>query len=131
MFRLDWIKLVLSRVHEAGMWLAKGAVTPITKDDLRRVTGYSDKGEALTLRTIMNAEVTRLTKSKYDSRLMIVNNVEDKGVRFAFAVIGYKIYQSSNIKSVPGGAIHVAHRIMHDNAQYDICSMQEGKFLKI
>lgn len=126
MFQPDWIRLVLRRVHEPRMWLVKGRVTPITKEDLRRVHGYNDKGEALTLRTIANAEVTRLTKSRSDSWLMTVNDIKDDGVQFASTVISDKVYQSSNLNSVLGGAIHAAHRIMHDNGQYDICAMFRG-----
>lgn len=40
-FRLDWIRLVMRRVHNPGMWLAKGAFTPIMKENLCRVTSYN------------------------------------------------------------------------------------------
>lgn len=63
-FREDQVRLVLSRLHEPSFWLTKGACHEITKENLHRVIRYSDKGEALTLCTIANTVVNKLTKSK-------------------------------------------------------------------
>lgn len=57
-FHVDWIRYVLSRVHDWFLWLEVEAPIKITKDVIQGVTTFSERGEALTLRTISFGEVT-------------------------------------------------------------------------
>lgn len=62
-FHADWIKYVLSRMHDQFLWLEVEAPIKITKEVIQRVTGLSATSEALTLRTISSGDVTRLNQS--------------------------------------------------------------------
>lgn len=67
-FHVDWVRYVLSTVHDQFLWLEVEAPIKITKDVIQRVTGFNATGEALNLRTISSTEVTRLTQSQCDRR---------------------------------------------------------------
>lgn len=60
---------------------------------------------------------------------MTNTDIEDAKVRFSSAVLGYRVYQSSRMNSVPSGAIHVAYRIIKEDATYDICEMIKSQFM--
>lgn len=60
---VNQIIYVLSRVHDYFLWMEAEALIKITKDVMRRVTGFNETGKTLTLRTISSNEVTQLTKS--------------------------------------------------------------------
>lgn len=60
----NWVRYVLSKVHDQFLWLEAQALIKITTDVIQRVTRFSAIGEALNLRKISSTEVTRLTKSQ-------------------------------------------------------------------
>lgn len=122
-FHVNWVRCILRRVHDQFLWLEAKALIKITKDVIQRVIGFSAISEALTLRTISSTKVTRLTQSRCDRKEMTIAHIEDAEVRFASTVLGYRVYQSSHMNSVPSSAMHVAYRIIKEDATYDICEM--------
>lgn len=93
------------------------------------MTGFSATGEALTLRTISSTKVIWLTKSQCDSREMAITHIKDGEVIFASAVLGYRVYQSSQMNSVSRGVMHVGYQIIKEDATYDICEMIQSQFM--
>ena len=65
-FKIEWIKIVLSRVHNNALWLNKPKA--LKKDVIHSVTGYptTDKPQAHKHPSIV--EVERLTEAKSDKR---------------------------------------------------------------
>lgn len=60
---------------------------------------------------------------------MTIAHIEDTEVRFASAVLGYRVYQSSRMNSVLSSAIHVAYQIIKEDTTCDVCEMIISQFL--
>lgn len=93
----------------------------ITKEAIQVVTGYFLTGEIPMLRRISKDIVFKLTDSTSDICAFPINNIRDPVVKLAAMVIGYQVFYSSRLNSVPSVAIHTTHRMIIDNADYDLC----------
>lgn len=54
---------------------------------------------------------------------MKISTIKEDDVKFSPMVIGYKVYQSNRLNSVPRTAIHVAYQMVKEDAHYDLCSV--------
>lgn len=65
-------------------------------------------------------DVENLIGSKWDGREMMVNNINDPTVKYAYMVIGYRINYSSRMNNIPIATIHTAHRMIKEDIDYDL-----------
>lgn len=85
----DHIRIILSRVHGDKMYLEK--THGITLEEINVVTGFCNIGEVSALRKVTKTEMTKLTSSLSNQRVMTVNTIKDDLVKYACMVIGYRI----------------------------------------
>lgn len=81
------------------------------------ITKEAIQTEVPELRKISKDTVINSTSSTFDKRAFSINNIRDKLVAM---VIGYRVFYSSRLNSVPSVVIHTAHRMIVDNADYDL-----------
>lgn len=60
---------------------------------------------------------------------MIVNNINDPIVKFASMVIGYKIYYSSRMNSIPATTIHTTYWMVKENVDYDLAEVLRSQLM--
>lgn len=118
-FEDEHIRIILSQVHRENMYLER--THTITKEFIRVVKSYFSTGEIPMLRQISKDTIFKLTGSTSDKCAFSINNIRDLVVKLSAMVIGYWVFYSSRLNSVPSIAIHTAHRMIVDNANYDIC----------
>lgn len=118
-FEDEHIRIILSRVHKDNMYLERTHM--ITKEAIRAITGYCSNGEIPVLRRISKDTGFKLTDSTSNKRTFSINTIRDPAVKLAAMVIGYWVSYSSRLNSVPSATIHTTHRMIIDNANYDIC----------
>ena len=62
-FKIEWIRLVLSRIHDGSIWLEDGLLK-ITKKIVHRVTGYPILDRPKTLRSDCKEVIEKNTGAK-------------------------------------------------------------------
>lgn len=113
------IRIILSRFHGENMYLER--THTIKKEAIQAVTGYFSTGEVPELRKISKDTVFNLISSTSDGCSFSVNNIKDPAVKLVAMVIGYRVFYSSRLNSVPSATVHTTHGMIVDNADYDLC----------
>ena len=66
-FKIEWIHIVLSRIHDGAFWLETGPVK-ITKKIVHRVTGFPTLDRPKTLRSDKREAIEKNTGAKWNNR---------------------------------------------------------------
>lgn len=93
----------------------------ITKEAIQAVIGFYATSEVPMLRRISKEIVYTLTGSTSNKGAFSINNIRDPTVKLASMVIGYRVFYSSRLNSVPSVAVHTAYKMITENANYDLC----------
>lgn len=121
-FKAQWVKLVLSRVHDDFMWLEEQPFK-ITKEIIHLITGYPIYDHARAQKMISQKELITLTRVESDCRGLKLNNVTNAKLKFAIRVIGYCFFQSARENSVPCAAVDLAYKIVKKGMKIDLCEV--------
>lgn len=65
-FKLGWIRVILSRVHEGKLWIDE--MVKITKDIIHMVTSYPITNKVKSIRSAPRTETKKLVGEKWDGR---------------------------------------------------------------
>ena len=106
-FRIEWIRIVLSRIHDGSLWLEIGPIK-ITKKKFHRVTSFPTLDWPKTLRSDKREAIEKNTGAKWNNRGMTIDTITEPLLDFSVRVIFHKFYQSSRLNSVPCIAVDVA-----------------------
>ena len=74
-FKIEWIRLVLSRIHDGWLWL-EGGLIKITKRIIHRVTGYPTLDRPKTLRSDSKEVIERNTGAQWNKRGMTIEIIK-------------------------------------------------------
>lgn len=118
-FEEEHIRIILSSVHGENMYLER--THTITKEAIHVVTSFWSTGEVPKLRQISKETITTLTSSTSNGNAFFVNNIKDPMVKLATMAIGYRIFYSSRMNSVPSVAVHTTYKMIDQNIDYDLC----------
>ena len=80
-FKVEWIKIVLSRIHDMKLWLEKGPIK-ITKSIIHQVTRYPTIDKVKSVQCQANNIVEELTKAKWSNRGMSIDGIHDPVIEF-------------------------------------------------
>lgn len=111
-FKPQWVKFVLSRVHDDFMWLQEQPIK-ITKEVIHLITRYPIYEHARAQKIISQKELISLTRVESDYR----------GLKFAIRVIGYCFFQSARENSVPCAVVDLAYKIVKKGMKVDLCEV--------
>lgn len=117
-FEEEHVSIIRSRVHGRKIYLDRSY--NITKEAIHVVTSFYQTGEVLELRKILQNTVIELTKTTYDAHATSISNIQDEVVRYARMIIGYWIFHSSQMNSVPSTVVHVAYWMIKENIDYEL-----------
>jgi hypothetical protein len=123
-FKDEWIKVILSRVHDMCIWLDNGPVK-ITKNMIHRVTRYPIVNGKQTMRDNNKEEITLNTGAIWNNRGMTISTIKDLELDFGVRVIAHKFYQLSRLDSVPCTTVNQAWKIVKKNHTYDLAELQQ------
>lgn len=126
-FEEEHVRIILIHVHGGNMYLDRSHT--ITKEAIHVVTGFWQIGEVPKLRKISQNTIIELTKTTCDSRAMSVNNIQDEVVRYATMIIGYRIFHSSRMNSVPSAAVQATYQMIKENVDYDLCEAMQSQLM--
>ena len=110
-FKTEWIRIVLSRIHDGSLWLEDGLVK-ISKRIVHRVTGYPTLDWPKTLRSDSKEVIEKNTGAKWNKRGMTIDTIKDPLIDFSIRVISQNFYQSSRLNSVPCIAVDVGYKLV-------------------
>ena len=71
-FKIEWIRLVLSRIHDGSLWLEDGPIK-ISKRIVHRVIGYPTLDQPKTLRSDSREVIEKNIGAKWNKRAMNID----------------------------------------------------------
>lgn len=110
------------------MWLNK--TFKITKNAIRVVTSLCSSKEMSSLKSVKNQIITNATRSRFNKRAMIMNNIFEHDVRFSSMVIGYKIYYSNKHNSISRMTIYASYEMIREYKKYELCEFIWSELIK-
>ena len=105
-FKTEWIRLVLSRIHDGSIWLEDGPMK-ITKIIVHRVTRYPTLDQPKTLRSDSKEVIEKNIGERWNKRGMNIDTIQDPIINFVVRVISHKLYQSKKLNNIPCIAMDV------------------------
>ena len=90
-YKTEWIRIVLSRIHNGAIWLEKGLVR-ITKKIVHRVTGFPTLDRPKNLKSDKRETIEKNTGAKWNNRGMTIDTIIEPLLDFAVRVISHKLY---------------------------------------
>ena len=121
-FKTEWIKIVLSRIHDGCIWLEGGPIK-ITKRIIHRVTGFPTLDHPKVLQSDDKETIEKNTRAKWNKRGMTIDTIIDPLINFVVRVISHKFYQSSRLNNVPCIAVDVGYKIVKRDHTYDLAKL--------
>ena len=85
-FKTEWIRLVLSRIHDGSLWLEDVPIK-ISKRIIHRVTGYPTLDRHKTLRSDSKEVIEKNIGARWNKRGMTIDTIQDLLVEFVVRVI--------------------------------------------
>ena len=73
-FKIEWIRIVLSRIHDGILWLEDGPIK-ISKRISHRVTGYPTLDRSKTLRSDSKEVIEKNTGAKWKKRSKNIDTI--------------------------------------------------------
>ena len=90
-FKTEWIRIVLSWIHDGAFWLETGLVK-ITKKIVHRVTGFPTLDRPKTLRSDKRETIEKNTDAKWNNRGMTIDTIKEPLLDFDVKIISQKFY---------------------------------------
>ena len=90
-FKIEWIRLVLRKIHDNCLWL-EGGPMKITKRIIHRVTRYPTLDRPKTLRSDSKKVIEKNIGAQWNKRGMTIETIRDPLIEFAVRVISHKFY---------------------------------------
>ena len=122
-FKTEWIRLVLRRIHDGSLWLEDGPIK-ITKRIGHRVTRYPTLDQHKTLRSDSKEVIEKNTGAKWNKRGMKIDTIQDPLIDFFVRVIAHKFYQSNRLNNVPCISLDVGYKLVKKDHTYDLAELQ-------
>ena len=88
-FKTEWIKIVLRRIHDGCMWLEGGPIK-ITKKIV--VSGYPTLDRPKTLRSDSKEVIEKNIGAKWNTHGMTIDTITDPLIEFSITFISHKFY---------------------------------------
>lgn len=90
-FKIEWICIVLSRIHDGAFWLE---IEPVkfTKKTVHRVTSFPTLDRPKTLRSDKREAIEKNTGAKWDNRGMTIDTITEPLLDFVVRFISHKFY---------------------------------------
>ena len=73
-----------------------------------------------TTKTLGWEELQKKTLAEWDGRGLKINNVTNIELRFGIHIIAHKIYNLSQLNSVPCEVVDLAYKVVKKNLEYDL-----------
>ena len=85
-FKIEWIKIVLSRIHNRCIWLEGGPIK-INKRVIHRVTRFPTLDRPRALQSDSKEIIEKNTRAKWNKRGMTIDTITDPLVNFCVRVL--------------------------------------------
>lgn len=121
-FKMDWINIVLSQIHDGFLWLENGPIK-ITKRTIHRVTSYPTLDQPKSMRWDTCDNIKKETSVTWNKRGMSIDIIPGPMIEFVFRVIAHKFYQSSRLNCVPYIAVDLGFKIVKKDHDYDLAEL--------
>lgn len=121
-FKVEWVRIVLSKIHDGAFWLEMELVK-FTKKAVHRVTGIPTLDRPKTLRSDKKEVIEKNTGAKWNNRGMTIDTIIEPLLDFSVRIISHKFYQSSRLNSVPCIAVDVAYKLVKKDHTYDLAEL--------
>ena len=118
-FKVEWIKIVLSRIDDGCIWLESGLVK-LTKLMIHRVTRYPTTNQSCAIRSYSKEIIEKNTGAIGDKHGMTIDTITNPLVEFVVRVIAHKFYQSNKINSIPCVAVDMSYKMVKRDHTYDL-----------
>ena len=121
-FKIEWIKIILSIIHDNYVWLENGSIK-VTKKIVHRVIGYPTLDRPKTMRSDAKEVIEKNTRAVWNKRGMTIDTITNPLLEFSIRVISHKFCQSSKLNSVPCIAVDVRYKIVKKDHTYDLVEL--------
>ena len=121
-FKTEWIRIILSRIHDGAFWLETGPIN-FTKKTINRVTGFQTLDRPKTLRSDKREAIEKNTGAEWNNKGMTIDTIKDPLIDFSLRIISHKFYQYSKLNSVPCIAVDVSYKLVKKDHTYDLAEL--------
>ena len=90
-FKVEWVRIVLRRIHDGAFWLEARPVK-FTKKTVHRVTSIPTLDWPKTLRSDKKEVIERNTGAKWNNRGMTIDTIIEPLLDLAVRIISHKFY---------------------------------------
>lgn len=122
-FQFEWIKVVLSRIHDIKYSL-KNRPIENTKKIIHRVTCYPTIDRKKTMRSMSLEEIEANIGVDQNRCGLSITNIFDPIIELVESVIAQKLYQLSRLNSVPCMIVDQAWKIIMKDHECDLPELQ-------
>ena len=99
-FKIEWIKIVLSRIHDNYVWLDNG-ILKITKKIVHRLKWYPTLDRPKTMRSESKEVIEKNTRVVWNKQDMIIDTISDPLINIIVRIIAHIFYQYSRLNNIP------------------------------
>lgn len=122
-YELEWIKILLSRIHDDLFWIGE-VLVHITSDLIYEITELSKTGAILPTGKDVRKQVEKACRSRSDKHGMTIEPIEEsKDIKLIAMILGYKFQHANRVTSVFVETILVAIRIIRKNGDFNLCEI--------
>ena len=121
-FKIEWIKIMLSEIHDGHLWLENGLVK-INKTIIHRVIGYPTLGCPKRMHCDAKGTIETKINIVWNKRGMSIDTIKDPLIEFLVRVISHKFYKSSRLNSMPYIVVDLGYKIMRKDCSYDLVKL--------
>ena len=122
-FKIEWIKIMLSIIHDRCIWLEEGPIK-ISKRVVHRVTRLPILDRLRSLCSDAKETIEKNIGAKWNKRGIKIDTIIDPLVNFVVRVISHNFYQSSKLNNVPCIFVDVGYKIVKRDHTYDLVELQ-------
>lgn len=115
-------------MHDKFMW--KNMPRLISKEVIKAATSFCDIGPIILLKSLKNEVVKELIGATFDIRALATKTITNLSVNYALIMIGIKIYFTNRDNLLLITAIYVAHDMVMNGKDYDLCELLLQKYLR-
>lgn len=122
-FKIEWIKVILSIIHDMKYWLQNGPME-ITKKIFHRFIGYPTLDKKKTMWCLSQEEIEANTGVEWNGWGLSITNIFYPLIEFVVRVIPQKFYHSRRLNSVPCMTVDQVWKIVTKDHEYDLVKVQ-------
>lgn len=127
-YESEWIKILLSRIHDDLFWIGEVPVR-ITTNLIHEMTRLPKTEAILPTSKDVRKLVEQACKSHSDKRGMKIEPIEEKDIKLMSMILGYRFQHENRVNSVSTTTISIAIILVKENGDFNLCETLHAQLM--